>query len=626
MERRSHHTLLVSLLVSLLICACGSKVEVQEYSIVPEPALKVMKPGTFTLDTRTKLCCVNIGQNSETVRTISKTLRKIHFHPSFVGTPTDNCINVVLNDTLNPSIGEEGYLLEVRSNGIFLTANTETGLFYAFQTLLQMVPADIAKARYSKVVLPLCTIKDTPRFAWRGCMLDCSRHFFSTKDIKRHIDLMANYKLNRFVWHLADDHGWRIESESYPTLCDVGAWRVDRSHVDWEDAQPARQGELANYGGYYSREEIRDIVEYALQRHIDIIPSIPLPDHCSALLAAYPQLACTGADSAWHVQVGPYWPSQALVCAGSDSVLTLLYTLLDELIELFPSQYIHLGFGDVDKEPWQNCSRCAHRMQQLRLDNTDQLETWFMRQLCNHLAEHGRHLMGWDELLSLNAPTDAAVVVRGDKSTALRASLLQHPTIVAPTELCNLDFPQGNPTYQPHALPKQLTLRDVYQFDPTAHSLRMSASYIEGGMALLWTEYIRTAEEAQYMLLPRLCAMAECLWSDPSRRNWHSFRHRLVYHKQQLSSRGFRCAEGSLAPILQSTHVGANQFQVTIESEVEGAQLYVYREGMDDGALYTEPFTVPHGTHIWVQAYLDGKAQEEPYEYIIGEASARAFH
>ena len=344
----------------LLLAGCGRKAVITDFNIVPEPVFMVQKEGVFTLHGSPKVSMVNLGQNSPIAKYIMKSMRHGHLHPSLVSAAEKSDIEIVVNDTANPEIGDEGYVLEVRSDGIRLSANTEHGVFYAYQTLVQLLPPDITQTNYSSITLPECTILDYPRFAWRGAHLDVCRHFFPAKFVKKYIDVMANYKLNKLHFHLTDDHGWRLPSERYPKLNSVGSWRVDRDDQPWGQATPPQPDEKATYGGFYTREEIADLVDYAAARGIEIIPEIEIPGHCCAILAAYPKLSCDGGP--YEVQIGPYWPPKAILCAGNDSTLVFLKAVLDEVVEMFPSQYIHIGGDEAVKDMWKGCLFCQRRI------------------------------------------------------------------------------------------------------------------------------------------------------------------------------------------------------------------------------------------------------------------------
>lgn len=613
-------TIMLSAVLCIAVTGCGRKGYVKEFNIIPEPTFLNQQHGTFSFNKSTTLCFINQGQNDDLVKYITSTLRQIHFRPNIVGERNDNCIVFRISDSLNPQLGEEGYLMEVREKGITITANTRKGLFYGFQTMMQMLPADIPSVRYSKIDIPQCTILDAPRFSWRGSLLDVSRHFFSVNDIKEHLDLMTRYKLNKFHWHLVDDHGWRIEIEKYPRLNDIGSYRVDRSGIPWGEGDPAKPGESADYGGYYTKEEIQDIVAYAAQRNIDVIPEIEIPGHCSEILAAYPQFACAGDDTTYHVQTGPYWPPRAILCAGNDSVLQFLHDIMDEVMALFPYEYIHVGGDEAVKDNWERCSLCQTRKAQLGLKDEDQLQSWMIMEVESYLRTKGRHIIAWDDIMNGGFSSDATIMSWQGQKPGIMAARHGNKVIMAPTQFCYLDYVQANAAYQPQAMPHTITLLQCYQFNPIPPELTGAlADNIVGGQANLWTEYIETYRHAQYMLLPRLCAISECLWSQQEAKNWPHFRHKITWHKQRLSARGIPYCEGSFKPIFTAVANSDGTYTVTLDSEVEGTQMF-YAIDTDPtapnvGSLYVAPFKAHAGHLIRVASYYSDTLREEVYNF-----------
>ncbi len=616
------YLVLLFVLTSMLMAGCGKTAKVDTLSIVPEPVFVNAKEGSFTFSNRTKIAFENIGQNCETAKYITKTMRQLHMRTSVGSTETDQCIAFSLNDSSNIELGEEGYILEVQNNVIHISANTETGLFYGFQTLLQMLPEDISNERYKKIVIPCCTILDYPRFEWRGSHLDVSRHFFTVKDVKKHLDLMAAYKLNKFHWHLTDDHGWRIEIEKYPLLNDVGSWRVDRADVPWGEAKPAKEGEECSYGGFYKKEEIKEIVEYAAQRHIDVIPEIEIPGHCSEILAAYPHFACANDDTTYQVQIGPYWPPRAILCGGNDSVMQFLFDVMDEIIPLFPYNYIHVGGDEAVKSNWERCPRCQARIKKLGLENENQLQSWMIMEVEAYLQMQGKQIIGWDEILDGGVSTEATVMSWQGFEGAVKAARHGNHAIMTPTEYCYLDYYQGNPKFCPPAMNHLLPLYKVYQFEPVPAGITTSqARFILGGQANLWAEYINDYHHAEYMLLPRLCAIAECLWSPADHKNWPRFRAKLVYQKNRLIQMGYNVFEGYFKPILFTSKNADGTMNVAFDWEVEGTEIYYSTEGTPEkdkgGIRFTEPFQVTPGTEVSTASYLNGELKEEIYTYTI---------
>ena len=608
---------LVATMLMLATASCGKKVQITDYSIIPQPEYVVLKGRSYTLSSSTRLCFANIGRNTPTAKYITTSLRRMHVRPAFIGSPQSNCILFRLNDTINPELGNEGYLLRVLPEGIFVSANSEAGLLYAFQTFVQMLPADILTTSYARITLPECTILDRPRYPWRGSQLDVCRHFFTVKQIKRHLDLMASYKLNKFVWHLADDQGWRIEIEEYPALTLTGAWRVDRSDYPWGSAPPPRPGEETTYGGFYSAEEIAEIVDYAAQRNIEVIPSIDIPGHCSAILAAYPALGCDGRQHT--VATGPCWPHEATLCVGNDSTLEFLYNVVDRIATLFPAEYIHIGCSPCSTEHWEACPKCQSLKRKLGLKTETELQGWLVNMVAEHLSLKGKRIMGWDDMLDCGAmPPEALVATtRGDSITSI-AALLSQGTVVADARYCNFDYYQADSTHQPTASPQYLPLQQVYAFDPTPEDLSdAQRSHVWGGLCMLWTDHILTSSQAEYMLLPRMCAFAECLWSSRNNKDWHLFQHKIENHKTRLAASGYDYCEGSFRPsvtrVQHDDHV-----TVSIATEVEGCCVYFTTDGSDpspESQVFIDPVTLPRGTILRTLTYYQGQPREGIYTY-----------
>lgn len=617
---KSQITVILSLLLCLSLCSCGKSYVANELNVIPEPVSVTTKARSFTISNNTKVCFPNLGQNSKTARYITKSLRQLHFHLKLSARVHTNAITFVINDSVENMLGDEGYTIEIRPSGILISANTESGLFYGYQTFIQLLPEDIYKVRYSKVTLPECTIVDYPQFAWRGCHLDVSRHFFTTKQVKRLLDIMAAYKLNKFHWHLTDDHGWRIQSDHYPLLNSVGSWRGDRSDVPWLEALPPIKGEPQTYGGYYSREDIADIVAYAAQLHIDVVPEIDLPGHCSALLAAYPQLSCYR-DSSLSVQTGPYWPPMAVMCMGNDSLLSVVQTILDEVISLFPYEYIHIGCNEVVFDNWEQCPRCQSRMRSLHISHETELLDWFASQMSQYLHSKDRHLIGWDEIVDAELCADDIIISWQGMQGGIEAVRSGHLAIMSPAEYCSFDSYQANPKYQPQALGNPLTLEKVYSFSPLMKELTPEqANLVIGGQCELWTEYVSSWQHAEYMLLPRLCALSEDLWTPQDRKSWPHFKNKIVSHKLRFTSLDYNYCEGSYKPLVKISHHQNDSYLVTISSEVDGTFIYYSLDGSMptlESPTYVEPLILKEGTVLRLRSVFNGLPREEVYDYVI---------
>lgn len=601
-----------AILIILLFAACGDNDVVTDYSIIPEPVYIVQKGRSFTLTTRTKLCFENLAQNSATAKYITNSLRKKHVRPAFIGKPNKNCITFTINDTTNTAIGDEGYLLQVRPEGIFVSANTEAGLSNGFRTFVQMLPNDIQSHPYRRIALPEVTILDYPRFSWRGSHLDCCRHFFSVKQIKKHLDLMASYKLNKFHWHLSDDQGWRIEIDQYPELNDIGSWHVDRTNQQWGFEEPARKDEAPTYGGYYSKADIQEIVRYAADRNIEVIPEIDLTSHCSAILAAYPDLSCDGGP--YKVAVGPCWPNKALLCAGNEKVITFITNLLDEVTQLFPSEYIHIGVSESDKENWESCPLCQAKMKKYGLANEQELQAWLVSEIESILSLKGKRIIGWDDIIdNPNLSSEAIVMASKEDEHILKDVFRGNNVIVTTPEFCNLDCYQTDSTaHKTKAFPQFLPLQKVYQYDPMPHGITSDVqSKILGGEGILWSDYILNYKQAEYLLLPRLLALSECFWSQPANKDWTRFRRKIEINKKRLGSNGYNYCKGDFCPYV-SIQSSDKNVQVTLSSEVDNSYIYYTTDGSTptpESNIYQKPITLPKGTHLRTITLYEGEIQ-----------------
>lgn len=603
-----------------VVASCGRNVTVKNINIIPEPVSIEQRAGVYTLGSDANISFRGVGQNSFPVKYLMNSLRQGHIQPSLATSSEKSDIELILNDTVDSRLGDEGYVLDISAAGIRLSANTEQGLFYAYQTLIQILPSDIIEDSYSSISLPMCTIVDYPRYAWRGAHLDVCRHFFSVKFIKKYLDLMANYKLNRFHWHLTDDHGWRLPSEKYPLLNEIGSWRVDRDDQPWGKANPPKPGEEATYGGFYTKQEIADIIKYAAARGIEVIPEVELPGHCSAILAAYPHLSCDGGP--YDIPLGPYWPPRAILCAGNDSTLLFINDILDEVMELFPSQYIHIGGDEAFKDNWKACPKCRHRMKEKHIHDVEHLQGWLMRQAADHLRAKGRIPIGWDESVDCGGLGFPAVIMawRGLQQ-GYNAARAGYQVIFCPTEYCYLDYYQANPRFEPAAIGGLITLAKAYAFDPaplgTNHRV---AECIIGGQCNLWTEYINTPEHAEYMLLPRMLATSECMWSATQNKSWNHFRKKIEYQKTRLASKGYNFCEGSFTPLFRTAVVDDNTVNLTIETEVPNTYIFYTLDSTtptQNSTVYIGPFNIKRGTRIKILPVFKDVPRDTVYEYII---------
>jgi len=428
----------------------------------------------------------------------------------------------------NPQLpSPESYTLSVTPQQIQIRATSGAGLFYGMQTLLQLAQPSGAGS-YS---IASVEIEDTPRFAYRGLMLDVSRHFSTKEFIKKQIDALAYYKINRLHLHLTDAAGWRLEIKKYPLLTDFAAWRTDPTWKQWWNGgrKYVRFDEPGAYGGYYTQDDIREILEYARQHYITVIPEIEMPSHSEEVLAAYPELSCSGE---------PYKNSD--FCVGNEETFTFLENVLTEVMELFPSEYIHIGGDEAGKSAWKTCPKCQKRMKDEHLANVDELQSYLIHRIEKFLNNHGRHLLGWDEILQGGIAPNATVMSWRGEEGGIAAVTSGHRAIMTPGAYCYLDSYQDAPYSQPEAIGGYLPLKKVYSYNPVPASLTAEqAKLVYGVQGNLWVEYIPTPEHVEYMIYPRILALAEVAWTAPERKSWPDFHTRALSAVADLQSKGY---------------------------------------------------------------------------------------
>lgn len=435
----------------------------------------------------------------------------------------------------NPDLGPEGYDLNVASNSVVIRAPSQAGLFYGVQSLFQLLPPEVYSSNVVNNVewqIPCLQIDDWPRFQWRGFMLDVSRHFFTKPEVETFLDAMAMHKLNVFHWHLTDDHGWRIEIKKYPKLTDIGAWR-DGVGFGFPSNSTTAYGPDGRYGGFYTQDDIREVVKYAAARHITIVPEIEMPGHSMAALTAYPQYSCTGGPFSPSVTAGIF---NGIYDPANEETFHFLADIIGEVAPLFPGKYFHIGGDEVPMETWQHSADCQALMKREGLKNEEELQSWFTRRIEKIVNANGHSMIGWSEILRGGIAKNAAVMdwIGGAKEAASAG----HYVVMTPTDYCYFDFRQSsNRVDEPKAADwgGPLTLSKMYAFEPMPTNVPPELqSYILGAQGNLWTEQIPNARHAQYMTFPRASALAEVTWSAKDARNWDDFMRRM-----QIQARRF---------------------------------------------------------------------------------------
>ena len=494
-------------------------------SVIPVPLKMEQGTGSFLLSEKTKLYTNLQGGEAELWENYLKAL-PVQLKEARMKDRKQMLFLLITPKT--PQLpSPESYTLSVTSQRIEIRATSGAGLFYGMQTLLQLMqPASTGS--YS---VPSVEIEDTPRFAYRGLMLDVSRHFSTKEFIKKQIDALAYYKINRLHLHLTDAAGWRLEIKKYPLLTDFAAWRTDPTWKKWWNGgrKYLRYDEPGASGGYYTQDDIREILEYARQHYITVIPEIEMPSHSEEVLAAYPQLSCSGE---------PYKNSD--FCVGNEETFTFLENVLTEVMELFPSEYIHVGGDEAGKSAWKTCPKCQKRMKDEHLANVDELQSYLIHRIEKFLNNHGRRLLGWDEILQGGIEPNATVMSWRGEEGGIAAVTSGHHAIMTPGAYCYLDSYQDAPYSQPEAIGGYLSLKKVYAYDPVPASLTAEqAKLVYGVQGNLWVEYIPTPEHVEYMIYPRMLALAEVAWSAPERKSWSDFHTRALSAVADLQKKGY---------------------------------------------------------------------------------------
>jgi hexosaminidase len=490
---------------------------------------------------------------------------------------------------------KEEYHLKVQRKSVTLTAGTSEGLFRGIQTARQLLPPQVfggETAAGLKWTMPCITVTDYPRFEWRGMHLDVSRHFFDVEFVKRYIDILAMHKLNVFHWHLVDDQGWRIEIKKYPKLTEVGAWRVDREDKPWDSREPQKPGEEATYGGFYTQEEIREIVAYAAERYITVVPEIEMPAHVGSALAAYPEYSCTGGS--FTVPPGGVWPITDIYCAGKDETFAFIKDVLTEVMELFPSEYIHVGGDEADKTEWKKCPDCQARIREEGLAGEAELQSYFIKRIEKFLGSKGRKLIGWDEILQGGLAPEATVMSWQGFEGGEAAARSGHEAVMAPVSHCYFNVYQGDPATEPESFRGLLTLKKVYSFEPVPPELSAEeADFIIGAQGCLWTEYITDGATAEYMILPRLTALSEVVWTPAESRNWEGFNRRLPKMMERFDAAGLNYSRGSYnVDMSASWDEASGNIILEMTSEQPSPDIRYTTDGTDPGTgspVYTGP-------------------------------------
>lgn len=576
LKKLNEQTWQVAVMCFIFLSGCTTSQPGEPVHLIPKPAKMEQGSGYFKID-KDKLLSAGLPGTGET--------------------GLISCIS----DEIMANESPEGYRLEVGSKGITIQAGTDAGFFYARQTLLQLLTPQ---------GIPYMKIEDKPRFGYRGLHLDVSRHFFPKEFILKMLDVMASYKLNTFHWHLTDGAGWRIQIDSYPLLTKEAAFRDQANWQEWwnGDRRFVTEGTPDAYGGYYTKDDIREVVAYAASKHITVIPEIEMPGHSEEVLVAYPELSCSGK---------PYVNGD--FCIGNEATFTFVEKVLEEVMELFPSEHIHIGGDEAGKSAWKTCPKCKKRMQQEQLKDVDELQSYMIRRVEKFLLSKGRKLVGWDEILEGGLAPEATVMSWRGEEGGIQAAQEGHPVIMTPSSYLYLDFYQADPKTQPLAIGGYTPIKRVYSYNPIPGALTPEEEkYILGAQANIWAEYIPDEQHMEYMAFPRLLALAEVAWTPQELRSWEDFKPRVNAHIPLLQQRGINTFTLSdEIEITMEVDTVRKEIQVMLDAEKYPAEIRYTTDGTTptaSSAIYDLPILVKDSAYIKAAIFRNGVLQGIPAE------------
>ena len=574
------------LLTALSLCTCFVMAQARDttLAIIPEPVSVQRMEGNFTLPKEVTIGTNNKNQMDAAIALLQDKLTTAAGRQVSIGSNGEKAtISLQLNAQANAAIEKEGYVLTVNASGAQIAANDAAGIFYGVQTLLQLLPPQIEGDEVADIEwqIPYVEIKDYPRFAWRGLMLDVSRHFFTVEEVKKFIDDMARYKYNVMHWHLTDDEGWRIEIKAYPKLTSVGAWRVDKTGYFGTFSKPLPD-EPKSYGGFYTQEEVKDIVRYAQERFVDILPEIDVPGHSLATVVSYPELSCTEGVEKYNVRAGEEimdWsrgaPPIALVdntlCPANEKVYEFLDKVIGEVAALFPFEYIHMGGDEAPHNFWEKNPQVQALMKREGLKTIPEVQGYFTRRVQKIVDSKGKKFIGWDEILEGGLPKEAAVMAWRSMEEGVRAAKNGHEVVMTPTSHAYLDYMQGDPVIEPRIY-ASLRLRKTYEFDPLPAGV--NKDLILGAQGNIWTEQIYNTRHLEYMTWPRAWAIAEAAWTPIKNRDFSDFFRRVENHFERFDVAGTKYAPSVYDPIFAVSRQKDGQLLIDLSTEIEGLDIH----------------------------------------------------
>mgnify|MGYP002584990210 CR=1 FL=1 len=590
----------------------------QGINIIPTPVSLTQNEGNFKLNKNTKIYASTPEAKTVAEFFAAKMNTATGYQIATADKETSDGISLVIDGSLD--VNDEGYTLDVADSGVRIKAKTPQGLFYGMQSFLQLLPAEIESPSAVQGIAwtaPAVSIKDEPRFGYRGIMLDPCRHFIPVENIKKQLDVLALFKINRMHWHLTDDQGWRIEIKKYPKLTEIGSKRID--------------GEGTEYGGFYTQEEVKEIVRYAADRFITIVPEIELPGHEMAAIAAYPELSCEGKQGTPRI----IWGVEDIVlCAGKEEPFQFFEDVIAEVAPLFPGEYFHIGGDEARKVAWATCPKCQALIERERLDGIQGLQPYMIARIQDFLASKGRVMVGWDEILHNELHSETLVMSYRGQKGAIEAANRGNYAVMTPGEVLYFDWYQADPSTQPRAMYGYSPIKKMYAFEPVPADPESAArnesiiraefvdpaavepiradraDRIVGVQGCTWAEYIEDEEQQEYMIFPRLLAVAELAWTPQEKREWSDFKVRMNSHIPLLQQRGLNTFTLSdEVEITTRIRSGNKAVEVTLDCEKYPAEIRYTLDGTPptpDASLYEAPFTVTDSTVVRAAVCRDG--------------------
>ena len=596
--------------------AAQQKKPKQSLHIIPEPVSATVQEGYFLLKPNTRIIASDAPVSGVASLLAQMLNAPTGYHLTTAagkGNHEENAIVLRINSSKQATLGDEGYTLRVLPGQVVIAANKPQGLFYGIQTLMQLLPPAVGSHTVIKDTpwkMPCVNIMDYPRFGWRGLMLDVSRHFFSKEFVKQYIDELVKYKFNVFHWHLTDDQGWRIEIKGLPGLTETGAWRVPRTG-EWNSFASPQPGEKATEGGYYTQEDIREVVAYAKKRFVTIVPEIDVPSHCLALIATYPDLSCTKLQ--YDVNPGSRFLKREInnvLCVANDSTWLILDKIFTQVAGLFPGEYIHVGGDEAHKSFWEACPDDLALAKKLGVTIQGGLQAYFEKKMQRLIISKGKKMIGWDEILNDGLSSDVAVMSWRGMNPGIAAAKQKHPVVMSPWGQAYLDLYQGDPLIEPHTY-GMLRLKTCYDFNPLPDSV--DPKYILGGQGNLWTESVPNERQVGYMTWPRSLALSEVFWSPENKHSWPDFIRRVEWQFKYMDAAQVKYARSMYDAIIDVAQGSDDSLKVTLAAEIPGLDVYYTFDGTNPDIFcprYTgTPLDIPKGaSEIRVIAYRGQQA------------------